>query len=279
MSQERDIVTGEAVVLDLRPASFVTRGLAIIADLVVLVVLVLGVTWLLVSVADLDDAAGAAITLVSLLGVLIGVPTLVETLTRGRSLGKWMAGLRVVRDDGGPIRARHALIRALLAVLEIYWTSGTVAIIASIVNGRGKRLGDMLAGTYVIRERAPSTPYVSLSMPSGLAGWASGADLGRIPDGLALAARQYIGRSRSLSPEARLRLGADLVRQVGRYVAPAPPHGHATEDVLMAVLVERRRRDHDRLARQATARDARERRRRESSVLTEAGTSFGNDVS
>lgn len=274
VAAEPGLVSGEAVVIALRPASFVTRGLAIVADLMLLLVIGVAVIWLLASVVHLDDAAAAAITLVSLLGVLVGVPVLVETLTRGRSLGKWLAGLRVVRDDGGPIRARHALIRGLLAVLELYWTSGAVAIIASIANSRGKRLGDLLAGTYVIRERAPSAPYVPLSMPPGLVGWASGADLGRIPDGLALAARQYIGRSRSLSPQARASLGADLVRQVGGYVAPPPPPGHGTEDVLMAVLVERRRRDHDRLARQAAARDARERRRREASVLTDAGTSF-----
>src|SRR5919202_6781735 len=122
------VVTGEAVALELRPASFATRALAVALDLLVMlaagiaVVLVLG--WAL---PDLDDAAGRAVGILVLVGVLVGLPVTVETLTRGRSLGKLAAGLRVVRDDGGPIRLRHALVRALLAILEIIATFGSVA--------------------------------------------------------------------------------------------------------------------------------------------------------
>src|SRR6185437_15410797 len=115
----------------------------------------------------------------------------------------------------GPVRFRQALTRGLLAVFEIYLTFGSIALIASLANPRGKRVGDILAGTYVIRERTGAG-----SVPPVLAGWARGADLGRIPDRLAMAVRQFLGRAPALHPSSRQRLGITLAEQINRYVAP-----------------------------------------------------------
>jgi uncharacterized RDD family membrane protein YckC len=257
-----DVVTGEAVVLDLRPASFITRALGLALDLFVTLVAVVLVSWLLLDTTNvLDEAASTAIGLVVMLGILIGIPITVETLTRGRSLGKLAAGNRVVRDDGGPIRARHALIRGLLAIIELYWTFGSVALITSLLNRRGKRLGDLLAGTYVIRERSPRDTAVPLSMPPHLRFWAASADLGRLPDRLGLAARQFLGRAARLTPADRGRLGVALADQVSAFVAPAPPAGTPPEDFLAAVLAERRDRDYRRLRAEADKAEARRRLR------------------
>lgn len=270
-----DLVTGEAVVLDLRPASFITRALALALDLAVTLVAVLLVSWLLFTTTDvIDRAAGSALSLVVTLGILIGIPITVETLTRGRSLGKWAAGLRVVRDDGGPIRARHALIRGLLAVPELYWTFGSVALITSLLNRRGKRVGDLLAGTYVIRERSPRDQPDTVRMPPHLQAWASAGDLGRLPDRLGLAVRQFLGRSQRLQPEARRRLGLALADQVSQYVSPAPPPGTHPEDFLSAVLAERRDRDYRRLRREADAQAARRHHRSAAGPLSEIGTAL-----
>jgi uncharacterized RDD family membrane protein YckC len=261
------LVTGEAVVLELRPASFATRALALLLDLLVLGIVGLalgfGVAYLS---ADLDAAAQAALGLAVGVGVLVGIPVAVETLTRGRSLGKIAAGLRVVRDDGGPVRFRQAFVRALLAVVEIWLSSGSVALIASLASARGKRLGDVLAGTYVIRERS-ARPAPPVAMPPELAGWAQHADLGRIPDGLALSVRQFLGRAPGLHPASRGRLGAGLASEVSRHVAPPPPAPVDPERYLAAVLAERRRRDLDRLRREQQARAARAQRRAGTSVL------------
>jgi uncharacterized RDD family membrane protein YckC len=268
-----DLVTGEAVVLDLRPASFITRALALALDLFVTVVLTILVVWLLTATTGvIDQAAGSALGLVMLLGVLIGIPITVETLTRGRSLGKLAAGLRVVRDDGGPIRARHALIRGLLGVLEIYWSFGSIALITSLLNRRGKRLGDLLAGTYVIRERSPREQPNLVQMPPHLHPWAAASDLGRLPDRLSLAARQFLGRAARLAPASRERLGRGLAEQVSRYVAPSPPPGTHPEDFLAAVLAERRDRDYARLRREAAARATRLHRRSSAGPLSPIGT-------
>jgi uncharacterized RDD family membrane protein YckC len=268
-----DLVTGEAVVLELRAASFATRSLSFGLDLVLQLAVGIGLTVLIAVVSpDVNEAAAAAIVLGIWVATLVGWPVTVETVTRGRSLGKRACGLRVVRDDGGPVRFRQALTRGLLAVVEIYLTFGSIALIASLANPRGKRVGDMLAGTYVIRERTGARTVPPVSMPPELAGWAGGADLGRIPDRLAMAVRQFLGRAPALHPSSRQRLGIALTEQISRYVAPPPPAGTHPERFLAAVLAERRRRDEVRLMGEARARLERDWRRLEASPLSATGT-------
>ena len=112
-----EILIGEGVVLDARPASFASRLLGAIVD--VLVLGVVGTVLLTLGSLigfQLDPAASAALGVAMIVLVLVVIPTTVETLTRGRSLGKLAAGIRIVRDDGGPVRFRHAVIRSLVGV-------------------------------------------------------------------------------------------------------------------------------------------------------------------
>ena len=71
--------------------------------------------------------------------VLVGLPTLVETLTRGRSLGKIAAGLRVVRDDGGPVRFRHSFVRSLFMLVDFWLTGGNAEALGVRIVVRGGR--------------------------------------------------------------------------------------------------------------------------------------------
>ena len=61
--------------------------------------------------------------------ITVVLPTTVDTLTRGRSLGKLAMGIRIVRDDGGPLVFRQSLVRALVGIVELWLTLGTVALI------------------------------------------------------------------------------------------------------------------------------------------------------
>src|SRR5690606_22454600 len=93
-------------------------------------------------------------------------------------------------------------------------------------------------------------------MPAHLAGWAHAADMRRLPDGLALASRQFLARTATLHPESRAQLGNELAAQVAAFVAPAPPPGTHAEYFLAAVLAERRDREFANNLRTAEARDA-----------------------
>lgn len=236
------IITGEGVVLDARPASFATRMLAIGLDLAVLFAVVVAGAYLLRDVS-VSESAARILTIAALVTVMVGIPTTVETLTRGRSLGKWAAGIRVTRDDGGPVRFRQAFIRALVGVGELWFSAGSIALITSLLNDKGKRLGDLLAGTYVVRTRGGASFSAPIVMPPHLAAWAGHADMRRLPDGLALAVRQFLARAAKLAPDARVRLGQELAGELEQYVAPGPPGGTPPEVFMMAVLAERRSRD------------------------------------
>lgn len=244
-----DVVTGEAVTLDLRPARLPSRALGLLIDATLQVSTLLGLVLLAGRLLrDSDQALAAAIQLVLVVAVLVGYPVLAETVFSGRTLGKAALGLRVVRDDGGPIRFRQALVRGLLGFFVDLWlTSGIGAIVSATISERGKRVGDVLAGTVVIRDRAPAGGGPAPAMPPELASWAAGVDLSRVDDRLALAARQILHRSRQLSPAAYADLCRRLATAVAAVASPAPPPGTPPDAYLGAVLAERRRRAERRL--------------------------------
>lgn len=239
-----DVVTGDAVVLDLRLAKLASRSLALAVDLAVQIGLGFAVFALVGGLLGrVDTALAAAIGLVSYVLVIVGYPVIFETATRGRTLGKLAFGLRVVREDGGPIRFRHAVVRGLLSLVEIWLTFGALALFSSLASARGKRLGDFLAGTVVVRERMPVSAAAVAPMPPPLAAWATGLDLTRLPGDLALAARQFLSRRHELAPTVRQEMGARLATSVAAVTTPPPPPGTPSWAFLAAVLAERRRRE------------------------------------
>jgi len=250
-----DLVTGEAVALELPAAGIAMHALSGILDVVIaLAALIIGLIIVPIVTQGADDAIASVATTLLLVLVFVALPTTLETLTHGRSVGKFATGLRTVRDDAGPIAFRHALTRALVGVVEIWILFGVPALISGLLSNKGKRLGDHAAGTYVVRERVHLTLPAPPMMPPALAGWAAGADIARLPDGLALAVRQFLMRAQLLSPQSRATLGVQLHDEVLAYLAPQPPAGIHPELVLAAVIADRRRRDTIRLQRDAALR-------------------------
>ncbi|MEU0226491.1 RDD family protein [Streptomyces sp. NPDC006284] len=240
-----DLVTGEAVALELRPARLPSRALAVLLDLAVAVAVYVAVTVALVaSTASLDVAAQTALSIAAFVLVLVGGPIAVETLSHGRSLGKMACGLRVVRDDGGPVRFRHSLVRGLIGVIEILMTFGVVACIASLVSARGRRLGDVFAGTLVVRERVPVAPAGFMPPPPPwLAGRFAELDLSAVPDDLWLAVRQCLTRMGQLDPRVGWTMAERLASDVAARTGAPAPHGVPPAAYLAAVVQERQVRE------------------------------------
>lgn len=237
------LVTGEAVALDVRTAGLPSRMLAALIDAliqgVILLVLLLGAA----AVAT-NEASGAAAAIVVVVGTGLGYPVLLETLMRGRTPGKAAMGLRVVRDDAGPIGFRQAFVRGLVGFIveRPGLTLYAGAVITSLAREDGKRIGDVVAGTMVVQERVVSTQAPPALMPPQLVGWATTLDLGRLTDDLALSVRTFLSRSGQLTEAARAELGGRLVAAVSSAVSPPPPEGTPPWAYLSAVLAERRRR-------------------------------------
>lgn len=246
MTTGDETIIGEGVALDTAAASLGSRAASALLDAVVLGVAYFGMT-LLIAIAlpsNLDLAAVSAIYLTEAIAVFVGIPVVFETVSRGKSVGRYALGLRIVRDDGGPIALRQVVVRALVGVIELWMSAGSIALIASASNARGKRVGDMLAGTYALQTRASSAQHLPLAVPFSLSEWARVVDIRRLPDGLALEARQFLTRALALHPSSRRQLGESLSSRVAPHVSPLPPQGTHPETFLTAVLAVRRDREY-----------------------------------
>jgi uncharacterized RDD family membrane protein YckC len=250
-----DVVTGEAVALDVPCARFPSRLAALGIDLLIqftLMIILLVIMSAGASATGLDTAATSALAITVIVLSLIGYPILWETTTRGRSPGKFALGLRVVGDDGGPERFRQALVRGLATIVDFWLVPfiGVPALICSLLSAKGKRLGDVFAGTFVIQQRLPGRRGVAagpLVMPPELASWAAGLELSGLTDHTAAMARGYLGRLPELTPAAQAELGNRIAAAVQAQTAPPPPPGTPVPAYLTATLAERHRREHARL--------------------------------
>ncbi|ABW15195.1 RDD domain containing protein [Parafrankia sp. EAN1pec] len=244
------VVTGEAVAIDLRVARLGSRMIAGLIDLAIqgYALYVTAIAAFLVVQPD-NDALTATLFLVIYVGVVLGYPVACETFMRGRTVGKMVLGLRVVRDDGGPIRFRHALTRGLIgAVVERPGLLlGLPAVISMVASSRSKRLGDVFAGTVVLQTNVPRTIGALPTVPPPLAGWVATLDLTGVDDELAVRARRFLARAHELSDDSRERIGGALLREIRAAVTPQPPPDAPGWAVLSAVLAERTRRAYGRL--------------------------------
>jgi uncharacterized RDD family membrane protein YckC len=244
---QEPVVTGDAVVLDVQIAQLPVRALSAMIDCtVVFVAYIIGVLLWAATLTQFDTALSAAVLIIFTVLALVGYPIAFETATRGRSLGKMALGLRVVSEDGGPERFRQALFRALAAVIEIWTLAGGPAVICSLLSAKGKRIGDVFAGTVVISERGPRLPPPPL-MPPQLAWWASSLQLSGLGADQAELARQFLSRASQLDPRVRDQMAYRITGEVVAQISPPPPPGTPPQLVLAAVLAERHRRELARL--------------------------------
>ncbi|MEV0356086.1 RDD family protein [Nocardia sp. NPDC050697] len=240
--------TGEAVALELPIARIPTRATAFLVDVVLQVVLALlaaGGLLVLGTRFDLDSAWFDALVVVLIVGVLIGYPVLWETLTTGRTPGKFVLGLRVVRADGGPVDLRHTLTRGLAGAIVDFWllgVFGAVAVLTSLCSPNARRVGDVLAGTVVVHAQR-RLPLPALAVPPPwLAEWVARTDPTALPDDLALAVRRYLTRLPDLTPAAAHDLGVALVRAVCAALGVPAPGTLPPVQILGAIVAERQRR-------------------------------------
>ncbi|PXA75950.1 MULTISPECIES: RDD family protein [Auritidibacter] len=245
MSNSTSVVTGQAVLLHLNPATVFVRGMSTIIDILLSAVGLWATFVVLASVIEqLDMAALGMFSLLTVVFWFVLIPLTVETVSGGKSVGKLVFGTRVIRDDGGAVVFRHSLIRTLSGFFELLLTLGSVALISAILNDRGKRLGDMMAGTYVIHDRQPRLPEPLPTVPAELHRWAQIADVGRIPDELLVEINQYLRNFSRMTPQAQNLHTQRLLQLVDPYVSPAPPAQTPPTVYLHAVVAERRNRDY-----------------------------------
>ena len=238
-----ELVVGEAVALDVQPAGIALRLASALLDGVCVFALYLMLLFGLSRVwpSELDDGWAAALQIALLVGVLVLVPAAVETVTRGKSVGRYAVGTRVVRLDGGAIGLRHAFTRALVGLFELWMTFGSVALLVALFGAKPRRLGDLLAGTFVQHERAAKHRDPAVLLPAELVGWAGVADVSALPQRLENRLGAFFRGAADLRPEIREVTARSLAEAVAEYAHPVP--AVHPEVFLAGVVVLRRERD------------------------------------
>lgn len=235
----RGVVTPEAVVLEFETASIPSRALAQLVDLVVRIGLFYGLA-LFASLVGLA-AGSSAVVVILIVGsflILFGYPVLFESRGQGRTIGKRMLGLRVVTVEGAPVGFRHSAIRSMVAVVDFLIPPiAVVATVSVLLTPRSQRLGDLFAGTIVLRERTGAAFPVPVSFPplQGYDGYARSLDVGGITPGQYGVIRSFLLRVGQLSPEARAHIGTRLANAVAVSMHHTPPAGVTPEAYLVSV--------------------------------------------
>lgn len=242
----RGIVTPEAVLLEFPLAGLGSRVMARLIDMVAIgaafYVVVLAAT--IIGIQTLSFTVAIVMTLVAVFSALFVYPTVMEAYGRGRSLGKRVLGLRVVTVAGGPVSLRAAATRAMLDLVDLYLSTGGVGMLSMILSSRNQRLGDLAAGTIVIRERVGSstTTPVQFVPPYGWEQYAMGLDVGSLTPAQYTVVRAFLLRVLTLAPEARARLAQSLADRVSSAMNLSLPRTVHPETFLVCVVAAYQRR-------------------------------------
>jgi uncharacterized RDD family membrane protein YckC len=211
------IPTPEGVALELTLAGLGSRAVAGGLDLV-LKALAVGV--LLVVLLGLLGAQGALVVVPAIGLTLLLFDVAFETLRGGRTPGKSISGLRVVRSSGRPVDLTASMIRNVLRLVDGMALSYVPTIVSIAVTERNQRLGDLAADTIVIRDRrgidreqasfAGGGPLASAEPVHAAAG--ASWDVSAVPAEDLATVRSFLERRNGLAGEARARLAAQLDR-------------------------------------------------------------------
>ena len=224
------IATPEGVDVELTLAGIGSRFIAALLDLLIQGSVLLASAFAL-GVLGNDDAGGFGVAAYSIVFFLVffGYDVLFEVRSRGRTLGKRWTGLRVVRSGGRPVTFVPSAVRNVLRVVDILPMYYAIGMLSIFVTARNQRLGDLAAGTLIVRERpggmrerpASGEPVTIHSTDGWDVSAVSAQDVGTV--------RQFLARRDGLDTRARAQLAGDLERRLRPRVAGAPERIAAEE--------------------------------------------------
>lgn len=214
-----EVETPDHVVLRYDLAGGGNRGFAAMVDFVIATLIFIGALWGFSSITTATGGASGP-----LFGVLVLLTfaitwsyfVLLEWLWQGQTVGKRMYGLRVIRDDGAPAGFIAVLIRNLLRLVDFLPGLYGLGLLIVIVSPRSQRLGDMAAGTYVVRAPRPQLDYFSLRTMTPIAQGAS-VETRALPGEAQRLVREFVAREAKLTSADRTRLARQIAERVRPY--------------------------------------------------------------
>ena len=210
-----EVETADHVVLRYDLAGVGTRGSAALVDGLLSLLMVIGLAiGAAIIGSNLPVAVAAPLAGVTIFAILVSWVAyfvLLEWLWNGQTIGKRRAGLRVIGPDGEPARFTAVLIRNLLRVVDFLPAYYALGVVAIFLSPRSQRLGDLAAGTYVVRAPKPQLDWLSLRTLGPAAGAVpvAGATV-RISGESQRLVREFVSREGTLAAGDRERLAAAI---------------------------------------------------------------------
>ena len=236
MERSVDVRTGEAVAIRYELAGLGSRFLAVVVDMLaqigILVTVLIALAFWNAAMGSLFGAFGSAwaiaLFVILFFVVFVGWFIVFETWWSGRTPGKRALGLRVVRDGGFPIDAGAAVIRNLVRIVEFSFGFYALSAISALISKENKRLGDLAAGTIVVRDRADAVPDLDAYLAR-----ASRTDTGLAEEDRVLAER-FLARRATLEPHARWRLASRIAGRIRPTLRAS--YAHLDDEALLEFL-------------------------------------------
>lgn len=228
MDRTLSVKTPESIAFSYDLAGLGSRFLAVTIDLLIQGLIFGAIMWGLVLLAAAQPR-GREVTIITskyaqsfatafiiaiVFIVFFGYFILFEAFWNGRTPGKWMMGLRVIRDGGYPLDFGSAAIRNLIRVGEVALGFYALSAVASIASPENKRLGDMAAGTLVVRD----SPIASLSALMDQSAQESHA--AQLSEKEHAIIDQFVARRNALAPAVRAQIAARIAAQVRPRLSP-----------------------------------------------------------
>jgi uncharacterized RDD family membrane protein YckC len=233
------IATPEGVEVELVLAGIGSRFIAGAIDWTIQIATLVALALLLRSVGGVGDVLLAS----AFFAVVFFYDVLFEVLGGGRTPGKRWTGLRVVRAGGRPITLVRSALRNVLRIIDIIPGFYLLGMIAIFVTRENQRIGDLAAGTHVVRDRhgdrrrgeAPGA-YAGVG-PGAAAGW----DVSAVSAEDVATVRAFLERRESLEPTARSAIASELAARLRPHVGGAAGQGDETFLELLAAAKASRR--------------------------------------
>lgn len=226
------IDTPEGVPLELTLAGVGSRFAAALVDYLIEAVILVAFLLVLgygIGLSPGSGALGAALWVLGLFLVFWGYNVGFEVLNSGRTPGKALNRIRVVRESGAPVTFGPSAVRNVIRLIDILPAAYLVGMISILVTRRNQRLGDLAAGTLVVRERKALPPEMLVSPAVQAPAWDTSAvsadELGTV--------EAFLGRRWELPDGARLELASELAARL------RPKVGGAVEAPTDEIFLER----------------------------------------
>jgi len=232
-----EVETADHVVLRYDLAGGGNRGFAALVDFVLATLIFIGAFYVFNLFAGAVGFFAASpffgIALLLTFAIAWSYFILLEWLGNGQTIGKRMFGLRVIADDGAPAGFIAILVRNLIRVVDFLPGFYGFGLLAIVVSPRSQRLGDLAAGTFVVRAPRPRLDYFSLRTVTPL-GAGARVEVRGLPGEAQRLVREFVAREAQLAPDHRARVAKQLAERLRPYAQDVDP-GLSDIELLRAI--------------------------------------------